>query len=372
MTHPYSDLPKEKFWRRFVSDTAWRDVPFMSSPKFRLQVDHKLATAGSCFAQHVTRHMKLAGLVPYVAEPAHPFIKVSRPEQVTSYEQFSARYGNVYTARQGVELAQQAAGTKPIINDLVEEDGRWFDLLRPSVSKYGFASREEAIADRVHHLHCVRNMFKNIDVFVFTLGLTECWQHAELGHTYPACPGTIRGSYHADQHRFHNFGFAEVVSDLEVLIEVARTLNPALKFIFTVSPVPLVATRTNENVIVASAYSKAVLRAAVGEVTNRHDFVEYFPSFEIISQPASFGQYLASDLRDANERGIGHVMSCFLCTFYPPLPNFFKAAPVTLEGTVHKEEAPVECEEVFNDLATESGSTSSTHRVPASQGVAAS
>ncbi|MBC7597988.1 MAG: GSCFA domain-containing protein [Polaromonas sp.] len=350
MTHPYSDLPNRNFWRRYVSDTAWRDVPFMDSPKFTLQVEHKLATAGSCFAQHITRHMKRVGLVPFVAEPAHPFIQMSRPEQVASYEQFSARYGNVYTARQGLELAQQAAGTKAIINDLVEEDGRWFDLLRPSVSKQGFATREEAIADRVHHLHCVRRMFESIDVFVFTLGLTECWQHADLGHTYPACPGTVRGIYDTNHHRFHNFGLTEVVADLEALIEVARTLNPVLKFIFTVSPVPLVATRTNENVIVASAYSKAVLRAAVGEVTKRYDFVEYFPSFEIISQPASFGQYLAADLRDANERGVGHVMSCFLSAFYPPLPNF-KAAPVVLEATVHKEEAPVQCEEVFNDLA---------------------
>jgi hypothetical protein len=29
--------------------------------------------------------------------------------------------------------------------------------------------------DRDSHLHHVREMFENLDVLVFTLGLTECW-----------------------------------------------------------------------------------------------------------------------------------------------------------------------------------------------------
>ena len=356
MTHPYRKLPDRSFWRRFVTDTSWRDIPFMDAPKFTLKVEHKLATAGSCFAQHITRYMKRVGLEPFVAEPPHPFVTLSRPDLVDSYDQFSARYGNVYTARQGVELIQQAVGAMPVVNDFAEEGGRWFDLLRPGVLKQGFASYQEAVADRAYHLRCVRRMFESIDVFVFTLGLTECWQHVALGHTYPVCPGTVRGTSDADQHRFRNFRLAEVVADLEAIIGMARTLNPTLKFIFTVSPVPLVATRTGANVMVASAYSKAVLRAAVGEVSQQYDFVEYFPSFEIISQPASFGQYLAADLRDANERGVGHVMSCFLSSFYPQMRQASASLELPVVSTKmplgeeqHNEQPPVECEEVFND-----------------------
>jgi len=76
--------------------------------------------------------------------------------------------------------------------------------------------------------------------------------------------------------------------------------------------VPLVASYTNKNVLVASMHSKSVLRAAVGEIEARHSHVAYFPSYEIISHPASFGQYLASDLREVTERGVHHVMDCFL------------------------------------------------------------
>ena len=354
--HPYASLPDRSFWRRFVSDTTWRDLPFMDAPKFTLQASDRLATAGSCFAQHITRYMSRVGLVPFVAEPAHPFVQASGPALLDSYGQFSARYGNVYTARQCLELVRQAAGTMAVVHDFVEQEGRWFDLLRPGVPLQGFASRDEALADRAYHLHCVRRMFEQVDVFVFTLGLTECWQNAASGHSYPVCPGTVRGRYQADLHRFHNFSCTEVVADLEALIGEARVLNPALKFIFTVSPVPLVATRSAENVLVASAYSKAVLRAAVGEVTARHDAALYFPSYEIISQAGSFGQYLASDLREVTDRGVGHVMACFLAALYPHRGAAGTAAAVVVPAVQPARpsapasaEPPPACEELFND-----------------------
>lgn len=352
--HPYKSLPPRHFWSRFVAGTTWRDIPFMDAPKFRLAPDTRIATAGSCFAQHITRHLSRVGLSPFVAEAPHPWMDTPPGDpQGDGYGQFAARYGNVYTARQCVELIEQAMQLRPMIEDLVEQDGRWYDLLRPGVPKRGFASRAEACGDRAYHLHCVRRMFETVDVFVFTLGLTEAWQHARDGHTYPVCPGTVRGTFDPALHRFHNFRHAEVVADLERLIALGHRLNPGLRFIFTVSPVPLVATRSDDNVMVASAYSKAVLRAAVGEVVQAHDNAEYFPSFEIISQPGSHGQYLATDLREVADRGVGHVMDCFVRAFYGAA-----LSGVALSGAARGDAAaavlppasaaPVECEEAFN------------------------
>jgi len=357
--HPYSTLPERHFWRRFVSDVAWRDLPFMDAPKFTLQPGDRVATAGSCFAQHITRYMKRSGLEPLVAELAHPFVQAADPALAQSYGQFSARYGNVYTARQMLELLRQAAGTQPMVQDfVVDAGGRWYDLLRPGVPKDGFASLAEAQADRRYHLRCVRQMFETVDVFVFTLGLTECWHHTQQGHTYPVCPGTLRGQYDPALHGFRNFNVREVMADIQALIDEAHALNPTLRFVFTVSPVPLVATRSNDNVLIASSYSKAVLRAAVGEVTQHCSAAEYFPSFEIINHAASFGQYLASDLREVTDRGVGHVMACFLAAFYPALNSGITSPAANSAATpacdAHPSQArpielPIECEEAFND-----------------------
>lgn len=358
--HPYSELPRRHFWKKFVSDVAWRDLALNDAPKFQLTREAKVATAGSCFAQHIARYMRNAGMAPYIAEPAHALVQQYGGE-TESYTMFSARYGNIYTVRQCLELFRQAFGIIPMIEDFVEDKGRWFDLLRPNAIKAGFASLAEARADRAYHLGRVRVMFETTDVFVFTLGLTESWFNAKGGHTYPACPGTVKGQYDPEVHRFHNFTCAEVVADLEALIAELSKVNPELKLIFTVSPVPLVATRSDRNVLIASSYSKSVLRAAVGEVEVKHPHVAYFPSYEIISHPASFGQYQASDLREVTERGVSHVMNHFLSTFYGDglrAEADQNVNAVTACGVASAAAAPdpadapppPECDELFNEV----------------------
>jgi hypothetical protein len=349
--HPYSQLPERNFWKKFVSDSPWRDLQLSDEPKFKLNAGDRVATAGSCFAQHISRYMKRVGLAPYIAEPAHTLM-FEHGGNVESYGLFSARYGNIYTARQCVELFRQAFGLIPMVEDFVEHETRWFDLVRPNVQKEGFASLHEAQADRAYHLERVKVMFETADVFVFTLGLTESWYNTRSGHTYSACPGTVRGTFDPDEHRFRNFTCSEVVADIEALIGELKRVNPALKVILTVSPVPLVATRSDRNVLVASTYSKSVLRAAVGEVEVRHEHVTYFPSYEIISHPASFGQYLAADLREVTERGVAHVMDCFLSSFYGPgapakaRADVALAVPLVAAPPV---EAPLaQCDELFN------------------------
>lgn len=352
--HPYANLREQNFWRKFVSNEPWRDLAFNNTPKFKINPEDKISTAGSCFAQHIARYMKKAGLETYIAEKPHPLMK-EFGGNVESYELFSARFGNIYTVRQCLELYRQAFGHIPVIEDFVEDKGRFYDLLRPNILPDGFASLSEAKADRIYHLGCVKKMFENSDIFVFTLGLTESWYNARLGHTYPVCPGTARGVYIPEEHCFRNLTCSEVVSDLDDLICGLKVVNQNIKIILTVSPVPLVATYTNKNVLIASSYSKSVLRAACGEVEPRYDNVQYFPSYEIISHAASFGQYLDSDLRGVTERGVSHVMNCFFSSFYDSIPRVVQSDSV--QETAQKTAAPVEanvfeveCDELFNEI----------------------
>lgn len=53
------------------------------------------------------------------------------------------------------------------------------------------------------------------------------------------------------------------------------------KKIFTVSPIPLNFTFTDNDIVVANKYSKSMLRASVEQfIDNKNIF--YFPSFEIV------------------------------------------------------------------------------------------
>ena len=48
-------------------------------------------------------------------------------------------------------------------------------------------------------------------------------------------------------------------ADLDRLMSLAREVNPRLRFVLTVSPVPLVATATREHVLVATMPARAAL-----------------------------------------------------------------------------------------------------------------
>lgn len=353
MSHPYADLPPERYWRRSVSAQAWANLDFKPSTRFRLQPQQRIATAGSCFAQHIARHLSGFGLTHWLAEPPPAFVSAERARAL-QYGLFSARYGNVYTVRQLRQLIEFAFGLReptrsPVLRD---EAGRCFDGLRPRVQPQGYGSEDELRADRAHHLGCVRRLFEQAQVFVFTLGLTEAWFERDSGIVFPVCPGTAAGQFDAQAHAFVNFDYPAVLDDLAWVHAFVREVNPALRWILTVSPVPLVATATAQPVLLASSHAKAVLRAAAGAFVAERENTEYFPSYEIIASAQSFGQYLEGDLREVSPRGVAHVMREFARTLVAGAAAAAAPAPAPDLAAQVAAAAQLECEELFYEART--------------------
>jgi hypothetical protein len=270
----------------------------------------RIATAGSCFGQHIGRHLRRLGFNFLDAEKPHPLLSGEHAERF-GYGVFSARYGNIYTARQLLQLFQRAFGTFEPAEDMWQDGGTFTDPFRPHVQPGGFISAVEYRADRRKHFAAVRRMFTELDVFVFTLGLTEAWISRTDGAVFTLCPGVAGGRFDPDLHEFHNFDVMEVVGDMTAFITVLRRVNPACRIVLTVSPVPLVATAEDRHVLVSTVYSKSVLRVAAEQVVQAFDGVAYFPSYEIIAGNYSRGRYYGSDLRDVTDAGVAHVMRLF-------------------------------------------------------------
>ena len=307
--HPYSDQSPHAFWRTAVADRAPGEITGWYRPKFDI-TGMKIATAGSCFAQHIGRALKAAGYPFIDAEPPPPELS---PEhwQKFGFGMYSARYGNVYTSRQMLQLYLRALGAlKPKLTSWPHKDGV-VDPFRPTIEPEPFESVEELEADRRAHLKRVRSIVRQADLFIFTLGLTEYWCSSNDGAALPLAPGVAGGVFDPDAYRFHNLSTREVVADMESLFAKMRRRNPGMHFMLTVSPVPLAATATEDHVIVATTHSKAILRAACGELVSRHDFVDYFPSFEIISSHPMRGQFFEANGRDVTRHGVAHVMKQF-------------------------------------------------------------
>lgn len=341
MTHPYKSMPDRAFWRRSVAQPAPGDIDPVGLFELKITPDMKVATAGSCFAQHIARHLKGSGYNYYVAETAHPLVPLDIAE-AQGYGLYSARYGNIYTTRQLRQLIDRAYGRFTPIDDVwVQPDGSVLDPFRPSAQPFGFASEFEMRADRDWHLAKVREMLETLNVFVFTLGLTECWMARDDGAVYPICPGVEGGEFDPERHVFHNLTVSEVVDDLEWVIETLREINPTAEILLTVSPVPLAATaQPHAHVLSATTYSKAVLRVAAGTVSDAHAHVHYFPSYEIITSSASRGSYYADDLRNVTEEGVNHVMRLVLQHATAGTPPVEAAAPAVDAAAAVKEKAP--------------------------------
>lgn len=312
MTHPYKGKPDYQFWKRAggIEDPLTLDP--VVRPLFKISRTDKVVTAGSCFAQHVARRLANSGFCFHVTEPGHPLI-TEYVRQQHNYGLFSARYGNIYTTAQLAQLVMRAWDKRQPIDDVWQtKDGKYVDPFRPQIQPGGFVSPVEVRNDRRQHLAAVRNAFTEMDVFVFTLGLTEAWMDKRDSFVYPLAPGVAGGTYDPDIHGFVNFNVQETSSYLRQAIKMIRNRNPRVRIILTVSPVPLNATAEDRHVLVSTVYSKSVLRVAAEIMTHEFDKVAYFPSYEIITSPHAGGAYYATDKREVTERGVDHVMSLFL------------------------------------------------------------
>ena len=307
MNHPYRNIPDAQRWSRSVAGRASGDIDPVAPPPFQISASSRIVTAGSCFAQHLARHLRQHGYSCLDTEPAHPLLSAELA-LAFNYGIYAARYGNIYTSRQLLQLWRRVTGSFVPKDDRWDSESGYFDPFRPTIQPGGFSSAREYEEDRRQHFAAVRRAFSEMDVFVFTLGLTECWASCEDGAVYPLCPGVAAGEYDPEGHRLINLSVDEVVADLRAFVEEIRMINPHMKLILTVSPVPLSATAEAQHVLAASTYSKAVLRVAAEQLGQWPD-VYYFPSYEIVS--AGGLAYFAEDRRTMLEDGVRQVMALF-------------------------------------------------------------
>lgn len=308
--NPYSTQPAKAFWRSAVGEKDALEIDQLWTPKFPIRPTDVAITAGSCFAQHISRALQENGFGWLDGEPAPPILS---PESAKRYNYgvFSFRTGNIYTTKLLHQWLRWALTDEEPDPEVWEKDGRYYDPVRPQIEPNGFGSPEEVLRSREATLAGMRRAFKKANTFVFTLGLTEGWENEETGLCYAACPGTLAGDFRPDIHKFRNYPYPQVRRELAEALKLVRQYNPRMRVLLTVSPVPLTATASDNHVLVATIYSKSTLRAVAGDMAATNPRIDYFPSYEIISSPPYGGQFYAPNKRSVELYGVAHVMKQF-------------------------------------------------------------
>lgn len=318
MSHPYENLPGHRSWRQAVGARNFLEISDLWQPKIAISKRDKIITAGSCFAQHISHAMQGSGYNWVDYEPAPKYLL---PDQLPAlnYGIYSFRTSNIYTVRalrQWIEWAFN--GGQSIVDRVWHSEGRFIDPYRPAIEAGGFETADQVEASRNTTLRAIKAAVSDASLFVFTLGLTESWRSKASGETYAVCPGTVGGSFDPAAHVFVNSDYAEILEDAEWIIARLKTVNPGLRFLLTVSPVPLTATATPSHILPATIYSKSVLRAVAGKLTQSHAHVDYFPSYEIISAFPYKGAFFEQNMRSVAKAGVAHVMKNFLAALGQP------------------------------------------------------
>ena len=313
LTNPYDSLEEKAFWRPAVGSRNALELENLWRPRFRIRKTDKVVTAGSCFAQHIGKALASNGFHWFDAEPGPQPTSDQEAAMLrkNGYGVFSFRTGNIYTAALLKQWLTWAFDPAAQSDEIWEKDGRFFDPQRPAIEPGGFASREEALQMRSVTLAAIRRAITEAQVFVFTMGLTEGWENSTTGVAYAMCPGTLAGDFDPAQHVFVNYKHRRILADMRDVLRLARKMNPKLRFLLTVSPVPLTATASGDHVLVATMQSKSTLRSVAHELREDHSAVDYFPSYEVIASPTFRGMFYQPNQREVSLKGVEVVMSHF-------------------------------------------------------------
>jgi hypothetical protein len=166
---------------------------------------------------------------------------------------------------------------------------------------------------------------KQSGAYIITLGLSICWFSFEgqmildidKGHTMG---GVIKA---LTSHTMRQTSVAENVEQLDAIISCIRRNNPTAPIVLTLSPNPLLLSLTDYPPVASNALSKATLRVAIHEITERQlEGVFYWPSYEIVEWVGKNHRILwgqsGNDLRHLESATADDIMARFAKLYFQP------------------------------------------------------
>ncbi|MEE2731425.1 MAG: GSCFA domain-containing protein [Pseudomonadota bacterium] len=244
----------------------------------------RIFTLGSCFAVEIRKALKKSQIAVF---PQYETLSLEpdryRIGDFPVRENFN--YYNTFSIEQEFAKALQLWSQDE--QDYWQVPDRWWgteDLVYQDPYRrcvFG-RTREDVIAATRALDDVVRQGAQAADGFLITLGLIEVWKKKDNQKVACMQPGYNAGGG-AEELQFHLSSFSENLDNLRNIISHICDLNAKAQIVFTVSPVPLGKTFTDNDVFVANMESKSLLRAAAAQVCREHEQVHYFPSYDICS-----------------------------------------------------------------------------------------
>lgn len=297
----------------------------LGSPSFAIGEEETIFAIGSCFAREVEKALGAAGKRVLSREFALGEVGESLDDAANFYNKYS-----IHSVYNEIKWALER-DTFPGADILYPIGaGKYAD---PQLGMGRLEYPVETILDFRHRYLDGMAQVAQADVIILTLGYVETWYDTKLDLYLNVVPPAQMIKAEPNRFEFRVLSYQDVLEGLNRVYDLLRKhRTKPLKMLITVSPVPLLATFRDMDVLLANAYSKSVQRAALDEFLLDKTGVDYFPSYEFVTLSSPEVAWTKSDYRhvssDVIARIMGSVLSRYVETAAPVAGAIEELAPV--------------------------------------------
>lgn len=238
---------------------------------FTIEHNQTIVTIGSCFADMIAERL-----------------------QSYKFDVVANAFGTTFNPISIFQLLQVSIDQKynPFPTSLAEV---WYDhQFHSEVSALSEATLHEISNERVARMH---KALVRASTVVITLGTAWVYRHVKSDMLVNNC-------HKQSGHHFKKelVSVKQILDEFETLYLSLKKLNPALKIIFTVSPV-----RHIKDTLQLNSVSKSILVSAVHYICEQHTDCYYFPAYEIQVDDLRDYRYYAEDMLHPSKQAESYI-----------------------------------------------------------------
>ncbi len=296
-------FPKNIYWPnptdKVRSNSLYEDDILFSRRNELVTKKTPIGSIGSCFAIEIAHDLQRKG---------YNYIVTEENLHTNKFHNSCAKWGthfNTSSFKQLVERVFNIKHTPKVVFTAVRDNKSFY--LDPFREDIFFGTIEEYQENYWNHIQAAREALMKIKVLIITPGVNEVWRFKKCKSVLSVAPWRVA----PELVEKHICTVAENIDNLQMMKNILCKFNPDLKFIVSLSPVPLHATFQGDlkHVVEANAHSKATLRCAIEEFVNNNENVYYFPSFELVSYCTNNPWH--EDQRHVNKETVERIMLLF-------------------------------------------------------------
>jgi hypothetical protein len=270
-------------------------------PSFEMGSDDTIFAIGSCFARSIERTMIKDGRTVL----SRDFDLGEIGEGITYSSNFFNKY-SIHSINNELKWALER-DTFPgadLLFQIGQDEYADFQLGHPRLNH----PLEDILTFRTAYLDGMARV-ADADVVIVTLGYVETWYDNELGIYLNGAPTFRLAATNPNRFEFRVLSYSDVLDGLnELYTLLTKHRKKPMKMLITVSPVPLLSTFRNMDVLIANQYSKSVQRAAIEEFIMDKEGVDYFPSYEFVTLSNPAAAWTPHDYRHVSNAMVKNIM----------------------------------------------------------------